>query len=118
MVSEIKKEDVREVMERHVGRGEAIFSGDVASRVGIEDEATHQRVREVLRELLKEGMPLASNPGLGYWVIENQEELDTYVGSLERRARNIETRKNDVLDAADAWENLDLVDDYDEEDFR
>jgi hypothetical protein len=105
------KQEIREVLLDHVGKENAIHSGEVAEMVGVEDEATHVRIREHLTELLEEGLPLASNPALGYWIIENQEELDSYVGSLERRARGVEQRKINVLDAAYAWPDLDLSDD-------
>lgn len=106
------KREIRQILtENHVGKENAIFSGDIAGEVGVPDDDTHIRVREYLSELLEEGLPLAGNPGHGYWIIANQEELDNYVGSLERRARQIENRKLDVLDAADSWSDLDLTED-------
>ena len=50
---------------------------------------THVHMREYITELLKEGMALASSTAHGYWIIANQEELDDYIRSLERRARGI-----------------------------
>ena len=107
---EIKKE-IREILLDHVGKENAIHAGAIADRVGVEDDDTHVRAREYITELLKEGMPLASSTAHGYWIIANQEELDNYIGSLERRARNIENRKLNVLDAAESWPDLDLTDD-------
>jgi biotin operon repressor len=105
------KQEIREILtENHVGKENAIYSGDIAEQVGVPDDDTHVRIREYLSELLEEGVPLASNPGHGYWIIKNQDELDNYVGSLERRARKIENRKIDVLDAAEEWPDLDLTD--------
>ena len=105
------KQEIRDVLTDHVGKDEAIHAGEIADEVGVPDDDTHVRVREYITELLEEGLPLASSTAHGYWIIENQEELDNYVGSLERRARSTENRKLDVLDAAESWPDLDLTDD-------
>jgi hypothetical protein len=104
------KSQVREVIVDHVGKENAIFAGDVAEIAGIDDGDTHVRTREYLTELLREGLPIASNPGHGYWIIKNQEELDNYIGSLERRALKIRSRKDKVFEAAEQWPELDLFD--------
>ena len=112
MVSDDKvKKEIREILLDRVGKENAIHAGDIADMVGVEDNDTHIRAREYLTELLEEGMPLASSPPHGYWIIANQDELDSYIGSLERRARQIENRKLNVLDAAESWPDLDLDDD-------
>lgn len=105
------KKAIREILLNHVGKDNAIHAGDIAEQVDVKDDDTHVRVREYLTELLEDGLPLASSTAHGYWIIENQDELDNYIGSLERRARRTENRKLDVLDAAEAWPNLDLTDD-------
>jgi hypothetical protein len=105
------KEEVRDILTDHVGKENAIHAGEVADKVDVPDDDTHVRIREYITELLEEGLPLASSTAHGYWIIENQEELDNYVGSLERRARSTENRKLAVLDAADEWPDLDLTDD-------
>lgn len=106
-----KKQKIRKMLEEnHVGRENAIFSGEIADEMDIPDDDTHINVREYLSELLDEGLPLASNPGLGFWIINSQEELDSYVGSLERRARRIDQRKIDVLEAAESYPDLEFSD--------
>ena len=105
------QEEIREILTQHVGKENAIHAGEIADMVGVPDDDTHVRAREYITELLKDGVPIASSTAHGYWIIANQEELDNYVGSLERRARNTENRKLDVLDAAESWSDLDLTDD-------
>ena len=105
------KETIREIIVKHQGRENAIFASQIAEEAGIDEGDTYSQTRKYLKQLLKEGIPLASNPGRGYWVIENQEELDNYIGSLERRARQTDNRKLYVLDAAEEWPDLDLTDD-------
>lgn len=105
------KAEIREILLEHVGKENAIHSGEIAERVGVEDDDTHVRAREYLTELVEDGVPLASSTAHGYWIIANQDELDNYIGSLERRARNIDNRKLKVLDAANSWPDLDLIDD-------
>lgn len=107
------KDRIREIILEHVGKENAIHASEIADAVGINEGDTYSRTREYLKDILEEGVPLASNPGYGYWVIANQEELDNYVGALGRRARRIDNRRLTVIDAAEEWPDLDLPpDDY------
>lgn len=108
------KEDIREVILNHVGKENAIYASEIADAVGIEEGDTYSRTRRYLKEVLKDGVPIASSPAHGNWVIDNQEELDNYVAALGRRARKIDNRRLSVIDAADEWQDLDLPPDPDE----
>lgn len=110
-IDEDKLDQIREIILEREGKENAIFSSEIAEEVGIDEGDTYSKTRKYLRHLLnEEGIPIASNTGKGYWLIANQEELDNYVGSLERRARGIDNRKVSVLDAADEWPDLDTTD--------
>lgn len=109
------KEDIREVLLDHVGKENAINASEIAELVGIDEGDTYSRTRRYITDVLEEGVPVASNPGHGYWIIKSQEELDNYVGALGRRARQIDNRRIKAIDAAEEWPDLDLPADPDEE---
>lgn len=109
------KEQIRDLIVEHVGRENAIHASEIAEAVGIDEGDTYSRTRRYLKEILEDGVPLASSPPLGYWVIANQEELDNYVGALGRRARRTDNRRLLVIDAAEEWPDLDLPPDPDED---
>lgn len=102
------KQQIRDIVIERVGKDAAIHASEIADMVGIEEGDTYSRTRRYLKEILKDGVPLASNPAHGYWIIENQEELDNYVGRLGRRARRTDNRRLLVIDAAEEWPDLDL----------
>lgn len=109
------KQEIRDVLLDHVGKENAINASEIAEIVGIDEGDTYSRTRRFITEILEEGVPVASNPGHGYWIIETQDELDNYVGALGRRARQIDNRRIRVIDAAEQWPDLDLPADPDEE---
>lgn len=102
------KEDIREVIVQHVGKENAIYNREIAEAVGIDEGDTYSRTRRYLKEVLKDGVPIASSPAYGNWIVANQEELDNYVGRLGRQARQIDNRRLLVIDAAENWPELDL----------
>lgn len=114
MADEDYKAKIREVITQHVGQENAIYASEIAEKVGIDEGDTYSRTRRYLKDILKDGVPIASNPAHGSWIIENQEELDNYVGALGRRARQIDNRRLWVIDAAEEWPDLNLPDEPDE----
>ena len=51
----------------------------------------------MITETLKRfNLPIAGNPGLGYYLIETSEELKGYLKSLDSRIKNITDRKAKV----------------------
>lgn len=109
------KEQIRDLIVEHVGKENALNASEIAERVGIDEGDTYSRTRRYLTEILEDGVPLASSPHHGYWVVENQDELDNYVGALGRRARRIDNRIIKVIDAAEEWPDLDLPPDPEDE---
>lgn len=89
------------LLERHVGRENAITSGEIAEDVsGLKPQGTNYSTRKAVREVtMFRDVPVASS-GSGYYVVASAEELDAYVDQLQQRADKIQTRRVAVMQAA------------------
>ncbi|MHA1315789.1 MAG: hypothetical protein ACTSRB_17930 [Candidatus Helarchaeota archaeon] len=86
-------ENVKEILKAHKGKKNAIPSKELAKMVGIEPGASNVKIREYITEVIKTGgLPIASAGTKGYYLIENEDELNTYIKSLESRMREIQNR--------------------------
>ena len=67
-----------------IGHKNAITSAEMARRIGAEDE---RKVRLLIRQLIKEGVPVASAvvAPFGYYVAANQYEAHEYIKTLQNR---------------------------------
>lgn len=73
-------------------KDDAIHSGELADKVGIDDGEANPKTREVIRTLMEErGLPIAS-ANCGYWMLESDAQLRIYVNDLRGRIAGIEER--------------------------
>jgi hypothetical protein len=63
------------------GRENASKSGEITGMTGIGD----REIREIIRELRREGHPIGSGPR-GFWWINNSGELKEYFSNMKSRA--------------------------------
>lgn len=89
-------EKIKRILEQHVGKQNSITSTEIASILGIQEDDTHFKTRELLLETAKlYKLPMAAttkNPK-GYFLIANDEEYDEYIATLDSRIGGIEERK-------------------------
>lgn len=86
-------EDVKRIMEKHIGEENAITSWMIASLLGIPDNATTFRTRKILFAAAEElGLPLAAS-AKGYYLISNDQEYYKYMKNLNSRQVGIDKRK-------------------------
>lgn len=91
MASQIEK--VRDILLQHVGKSQKITSAQIASILGIIEDDTHAGTRALILEAAEiYELPLAADNG-GYYIIETQEEYDSYMRNLDSRQKGIEKRK-------------------------
>lgn len=103
------RNEIRAVLKENRGKNSAITSGEIRDEVGINDSHdTHPAVRDVIRQLIKEGLPVASS-GSGYYVVRNDEELNEYVRSLKSRQNAIQERIDAVAEAYNDSDELDVI---------
>jgi hypothetical protein len=84
---------VKGMLEKHVGKENAIHAKEIRDAFGIDDGETYIRTRSIIDHVVREyGLPVGALGG-GYFVISNEEELKQYLGSLEGRALEIQNKK-------------------------
>ncbi len=94
-------EQIRQIMEEHIGKRNAITSAEIADMLGIDEDDTHPRTRRLLLETAKMyKLPMAATTKYpkGYYLIANDEEYDEYIATLDSRIDGIEERKEIITD--------------------
>ena len=81
------------------GRRNAITGNKLAELMGCKDD---RGIRNVILELLKEGVPIASatSPPAGFFVAETAKEVDDYRRDLRARLKKIALHSRDFRIAA------------------
>lgn len=102
MDDEAIKERVKRILREHEGADNGISSREINEQLGIDSIGSFPNIRSVMRKLvLEEELPVASN-SKGYYLIQDDQELEEYVESLESRAEAINKRKLGVQRAVGA----------------
>ncbi len=95
----VEVEAVRSILRDHVGKDNAITSSEIAEKFDLDTHDSTPNTRAIIRHLVtKEGMPIAAS-GKGYYVIEDEEELEEYGQTLTNRADKIIERRQAVTEA-------------------
>lgn len=85
-------EQIKTILESHLGKKNKIPSWQIADKLGIIEDATHAETRaKILECARKYKLPLAANT-TGYYLITCQEEYEEYINNLEGRIKGIEER--------------------------
>jgi len=88
---EEKLRKIKEIILKHKGKANAIKSRRIAAMVGIEEDATHGTTRGLITKLYEEKLPIGAC-GKGYFLIENQAEVDEYRRFLNNRIQEMISR--------------------------
>lgn len=87
-------EQIRAIMENHVGKRNAITSSEIANMLKIDEDDTHAITRDLLLQAAETcNLPLAAS-NRGYYLIENETEYKEYMAFLDSRIEGINRRKN------------------------
>lgn len=93
----MSEEQVRDILLDHKGKRNAIKSKEIAKQINIDRGPSNVTIRKLITKTLKRfNLPIAGNPGLGYYLIETSEELRGYLKSLDSRIKSITDRKAKV----------------------
>lgn len=87
---------IRKIILEHKGKNNAITSGKIATALGIPDNDTVATTRSLITKLIREGLPIGAHDN-GYFLIENQEELNEYIRKLNDRIYGIYDRINRLI---------------------
>ena len=66
------------------GKSQAVRGSTIAQRLNFKDD---RQVRIAIREMIAEGVPIASttHPPYGYFIIQGKEEAEEYIGVTRHR---------------------------------
>jgi hypothetical protein len=90
---------VLKILKAHVGRHNAITGKDLATALGHRDD---RKIRLAIRELLREGYPIASSVSepMGFYICSTEHEAMAYISTLRARAQEDLARLKDFEEAA------------------
>ena len=88
------KSQLKRILERHEGRSRAITGRELAQLLEHQDD---RRIRQVIRELIAEGVPIASSTETpaGYFLVNNRQEAERYAEGEKSRLIEIALRRRD-----------------------
>lgn len=86
------------ILENHKGSNNAIKSCEIAEELGIDEDATHAKTRQLILDCMKAyDLPLVANNN-GYYLIDNKADFIAYIKSLDKRINEITDRKRIITD--------------------
>lgn len=86
------KAKVEIILERHIGPQNHIKAGELAARLGFNDD---REIRLAIRELISDGVPIVSD-SYGYYIADAYSQVEEYTRSLKNRVINDALRIRDV----------------------
>jgi len=94
------KGNLKTILLRHEGPERAITAGTLAHMFGHKDD---RAVRLAIRDLIAEGLPVASSTKDGYFIVTNRQQAEQYALSIRNRLIEDAIRRRDFRRAADQW---------------
>lgn len=96
-------EIVKQELEKHHGKGNEISAGVIEEKLGYARDDTHAKGRRLIKSCAKKyNIPLAGNTN-GYYIIENEAELNEYRANLQSRRDKINERENIMVKNYEEW---------------
>ena len=107
-------ETAKELLLNHRGKGNEISSREINKEVELDSVGSFPQTRKLVKDIMyQEQIPIIGG-GNGYYVAETEEELASYLESLEGRIISNAERKMAVQRAANQWrDQIEEDDDYD-----
>lgn len=97
MTMDTKIEKIKNILENHVGKDNAITSAEIADILGIDEDDTKAKTRQLLLKAAKRfNLPMAATTKKpkGYYLIKNDTEYKEYMKTLDKRIDKIKERKD------------------------
>ncbi len=101
MSKEADKRKIKRALKR--GKRFAKTADELQVETGIQNSRTQEPIRALIRELIKDGLPIGSLPDCGYWIIENEGELNEVINSLKSRTKGINDRISEIREAFNSF---------------
>lgn len=90
-------DELKAILEQHVGKDNKITSREVQEHFGIREDASHPKSRKLIKDcMMKYHLPLAAN-SRGYYIVTSDDEYAAYIENLQNRADEILERKDQFI---------------------
>lgn len=99
MATDAQLNRIKEILEAHVGRENQISAGEIGPEIGINEDATHVQVRNLIREAIEKLRLPIGGSNRGYYLIKDEDELRQYTESIDKRINKIQGRKDLIEEA-------------------
>ncbi len=89
MAKLFNSDDLLSVLQNHIGKANGIRADILAEKLSgslISNSYYRRRVRKVVAELRNQGFHICATPGRGYFIAENEAELNETCEFLHNRA--------------------------------
>ena len=104
MIPNRDKEEFKRLLIKVLGRGQgkALPGKLLAGYCGYDSNGSDRHTRMMIRELIEDGIPIASSTGKlpGFFIVQTQEEADEYAEGLRTRGIEDFRRRRDFLRAS------------------
>lgn len=100
-------DEVEELIRSHPGKENAITSREISEILGgIDTLDSTPQTCELIRTLVRERKVPIAACSVGYFLIQNQDELNEYLVNLQQRESQIRERRLALLDAVEGEESF------------
>lgn len=94
---------LEEILREHQGKENAISSQELSESLGgVDDLDSNPETRRLIRVLLKERKLPVIACSSGYFIAENQDEVNEYIVGLINREEKIKARREAVVAAVES----------------
>ena len=95
------------ILSEHVGHRNPITSANLSRSLAVGDDQKGTReTRALIVEVIRRGLPVAASEE-GYFVLDNDQELESYITDLQDRIAGIQQRGQLVNRAFQNWRKND-----------
>lgn len=92
-------ENIKNILEEHCGKANAIASHSISKKIGYPMEATQALSRKAIHDTAEEyDLPLLSC-NKGFYLAETEDELAEYNENIDSRIREMDRKRNLVNDS-------------------
>lgn len=100
---EMSLRKLRDILNEHKGKDNAITSAEIANKLGINEDATHALTRSLITQAIeKYRLPVAATVK-GYYIVATKEEADEYITNLTSRISGILKRRETFEKNCAVW---------------
>ena len=96
-------EQIRDILNQHVGHANLISSNAIAEDIGVERGPSSVRIRTLIRETIMQfQMPVAGG-SRGYFIIQNGAEMQAYIHNIRSRIDEMTDRPDQITGFYFGW---------------